>query len=95
MERILEDIQNQINTVADKSFAFEADNHFHNLKLRMLVSFLEIQRVNRQMNNSTRHAKNACLEDKAQLDKLHLMVQNLNYESQYISKEINKCNSQE
>ena len=89
MDTVFTDLESQIVTLQQE----EEDSY--DLKHKIMVSFLEIQRLNRAMNNATKRSKVSCLDYKALLDKLHLSIQNLNYESQYIAKEIHKCSSQE
>lgn len=92
MDRVFIDLQSQIERIGTLQQEEEDSN---DLKHKIMVSFLEIQRLNRTMNNATKRSKVSCLDYKALLDKLHLSIQNLNYESQYIAKEIHKCSSQE
>lgn len=64
-------------------------------KDQILVSFVDLQQQGRTLAAMTRKCKATTAEFKLSLDKLHLTLQNLNYESQYLNKEISKCEAQE
>jgi hypothetical protein len=91
---VFQELRSQIECM-ENSHSLNREEDLNDLKHKIMVSFLEIQRLNRSMNNATKRSKVSCLDYKALLDKLHLSIQNLNYESQYIAREIHKCSSQE
>ncbi len=64
-------------------------------KRELLLNLVKQQQYSRSVATATRKSKASASEVKHNLDKLHLTLQNLQYECQYLHQEIWKCDSQE
>jgi hypothetical protein len=74
--------QAKVNSLKDESEDFTSN-------------FVILLQETRTLNAKARKQKASIAESKILLDKLYLDQQNLNYQSQYLRKEIGKCEEQE
>ncbi|KAI9354590.1 Fms-interacting protein-domain-containing protein [Zopfochytrium polystomum] len=66
-------------------------SEFESLLDSVSVELLELQRLNRSAYLHARGAKNVAAEAKQEMDKMFLLLQNLNYERLHLRREVAKC----